>query len=141
MSHDESASSMKRTVGRDVLRRHVGKRKNIEVEEWGGAMLVRQLSHAEIMSIQDAAKSLRSDGIRGEVATRFTFDLVRFSWIDEDGKAVLGEEDYQEWIDQPNSIVDYIMKELVSFNNLDADAVKRVDKSFLVTQNGASGTS
>lgn len=128
-------------LGREALRVHFRNRKKIEVDDWGGPILVRQLSHAEVMSIQETAKSLRQGGVSGEVATRFTFDLIRFSWIQEDGSPVLDEDDYQEWKDQPNAVVDHIIKELVAYNQMDEDAPKKAERAFLASQNGASGTS
>ena len=75
----------------------------LPVEEWGGAILLRELSHAEKMEAGQLAYEAfggaklpegRPGTVTGSKLTRHTFSLIQFSWINEDGSQVLGKGDY-----------------------------------------------
>jgi hypothetical protein len=134
-----------KTLGRDVLGKRLGKRKRVFVEEWGGEVVLRQLSHAEVLHIQQMASEavdLTTQGVRDRGAlSRFNFELIRASWVDEAGEAVLGEDDLAALVGEPNAVITTLVKAISDFNALTEAAQEDAKKNSTVNLNGASGTS
>lgn len=81
-------------VGRDVLGKGLLKRAEVDVAEWGGLALVRELSSAEIEDVRVLAGQSMNDGVLdGKAVGRFERALVVAGWINADGSQVLSDED------------------------------------------------
>lgn len=124
---------MAKLLGREAIGQKTGKTKEISVEEWGGSILIRQLSHRQVVAIQGMA----SDALDRETKTvkdrtkltKFNFELIRLSWVDEAGESVLSEEDYDSLIDQPNAIIKKLTDEMAEFSGLSETADKDAEKN------------
>lgn len=140
-----SVAAKSKTLGREVLGARLGKRMTVYVEEWEGAVILRQLSHAEVLTIQQMAADavdLRTQAIRDRGAlSRFNFELIRASWVDEQGESVLGADDFDALVGEPNSVITTLVQAISNFNGLTDDATDAAKKNFSVTQNGASPSS
>lgn len=130
---------------RAVLGRDNARRKTVYIEEWGGAVLIRQLSARQVSAIQqiageaiDAAKQQVRDRAK---LSRFNFALIRDSWIGEDGQPVLSDSDYDGLVDEPHAVIEALVTAITEFNNMQPQAAREAKKNSEVTRNGASGTS
>lgn len=119
------------TLGREIIGQRHGKTQTVPVAEWGGEITIRQLSHREVVTIQGIA----ADAIDGKTQkvkdrgklTRFTFELIKRSWVDADGELVLTDADYDTLIDEPNSVIKAISEAVSDFNGLN-DAAQAEEK-------------
>ena len=133
-------------IGREVIGKKHGKTKEIHVPEWDGSILIRQLSHQEVVTIQgmaadalDAATQTIKDRSK---LTKFNFELIRLSWVDADGDPVLTseKEDYDWLVSEPNAVIKALTDEMSLFSGLRDEAAKDAEKNSLTTLNGASGS-
>lgn len=134
-----------RLVGRSVLGRGNARRKSIFVEEWGGDVLIQQLSARQVSAIQqlageavDTSKQQVRD--RGKLS-RFNFAMIRDSWIGEDGALVLSDADYDTLVDEPHAVIETLVTAISDFNNMSGSALRDAKKNLEPTRNGASPTS
>jgi len=132
-----------KALGRDVLGRGNARRKHIVVEEWGGSVLIRQLSSRQVSEIQqlatEAVDSAKRQVRDRKKLTRFNFCLIRDSWISEDGTPVLTDDDYESLLDEPNAAIETLTTEISAFNNLGERAQADAKKNLEPTLNGNSG--
>lgn len=145
VSSNVPALETSKTVGRGVLGRGNAQRKYIPIEEWGGNVLIRQMSARQVSAVKelagaavDQAKQTVRD--RGKL-DRFGFAMICSSWINEDGTEVLTEADFTVLLDEPNAVIEKLTKEISEFNGMGDAATSNAKKNSDVTQNGASGTS
>lgn len=122
-------------VGREVIGRQHGKTKELLVEEWGGNVRIRQLSHNEVVVMQGMAtdavdKDSQSVKDRAKL-TRFNFELIRLSWVDEAGNLVLtnGEDDYNWLVSEPNDIIKKLTNEMAKFSGLQDESSEDAEKN------------
>jgi hypothetical protein len=140
-----SEKTASNVVGHSVLGRGNAQRKSVHIPEWGGDVLIQQMSGRQVNSAQalaqeavDAGKGLVKDRVK---LTRFSFALIRDSWINEDGSYVLSDIDYDAISDEPHAATEKLIAEIRDFNGLDPAAAAQAKKNSATTQNGASGTS
>ena len=130
-------------VGREVLGRDNALRKSIEIEEWGGSVLIRQLSGRQVSEIQQLATEA-VDPQKKQVRdrrklSRFNFALIRDSWINADGSTVLTDDDYEAISDEPHAATEKLSNEIAAFNHLNERAEVTAKKNLEAMPNGASG--
>lgn len=125
---------MTRVLGKGILSAPILRREEIEIPEWGGSILVRELTEAEAT---DCQKTLRykfdhehtlpdSDSMSGW-RKRIWF----YGWINEDGTQVLSREDRDKLDQVPYSILDRVAGRIAELSGItpkgdspDADAAK-----------------
>jgi hypothetical protein len=135
-----------KVLGRDILgRKENARRKTIPIAEWGGDVVIRQLSARQVSAIQGLASEAVDSG-KGQVRdraklSRFNFAMIRDSWISAEGEQVLTDADYDVLVDEPHSVISTLVSEISDFNNMGDQAQAQAKKNSAVTQNGASGTS
>lgn len=135
---------MSKVLGREAIGKKEGKTKEVTVEEWGGSILIRKLSHREVLAIQDMA-SKAVDGDTKKVKnmgklSEFNFELIRLSWVDASGQPVLEPADYDSLIDEPNTVIKLLTTEMAAWSGLNEDAKKDAEKNSQMILNGASGS-
>jgi hypothetical protein len=133
------------TVGRGVLGRGNARRQSIFVEEWGGNVMIQQLSARQVSAIQQLAGEAVDPGKqqvrdRGKLS-RFNFAMIRDSWIGEDGALVLSDADYDTLVDEPHAVIETLVNAISEFNNMSGTAVRDAKKNLEPIQNGVSPTS
>jgi hypothetical protein len=122
-------------LGREIVGQRHGKTREVPVEPWGGNILIRQLSHAEVMTIQGMATEAvdtKTQSIKDRTKlSKFNFELIRLSWVDESGAPVLhGKSDDYEWlVSQPNVVIKQITDAMAEFSGLKDDAAESAEKN------------
>jgi hypothetical protein len=131
-------------VGRAVLSRSNAQRKRVYVAEFGGDVLIQQLSARQVAATQILAQeSVDSAGTVKDRAklSRLAFAIMRDSWINEDGTPVLSDDDYEAMADQPHAATEVLITAIRDFSSLDPEATRQAKKNLEPTRNGASGIS
>lgn len=119
-------------LGREILGARRGKRQAVRVDEWDGEILLRKLSFEEAQQIQSMAQmSSELDAVeaRTGMISQMGFELIRASWINEDGTPVLTENDRAALMAESNAAIMQIVQEIRSFNALDEDAAEQAAKN------------
>lgn len=120
-------------LGREIIGQKHHKTKEVSVEEWGGSILIRQLSHREVVAVQGMAKEAVDRATMsvkdGAKLTKFNFELIRLSWINEDGELILTAADYDALINEPNAVIKRLTDEMAAFSGLSDAAEKEAEKN------------
>jgi hypothetical protein len=140
MSDRENSAPM---VGRAVLGRANARRRTVYIEEWGGNVQIRQMSAAQVSSIQAVAQSAVDTSTaqiknRAQLS-RFNFLMIRDSWIDDEGAYVITDDDFETMQNQPHTVISALVTAINEFNGMDGAAPKEAKKNSPATQNGVSG--
>ena len=135
-----SANIVNRSV---VGRKENRQRKYIDIPEWGGSVLIQQLSAAQVSAIQaiaadavDATRAVVKDRAK---LSRFNFAMIRDSWITEDGEPQLTDDDYVAITQEPNTVLQTLVTAISEFNRMDAGAAQEAKKNLPAMANGVSG--
>lgn len=124
---------MAKTLGRDVLGQRHGKTREVQVDEWGGPITIRQLSHREVVNIQGMAQSAvdaKTQRVTDRTKlTKFNFELIKRSWINGTDEPVLTDDDYDVLIDEPNSVIKVLVDAISAFNGLTETAKDEAEKN------------
>jgi hypothetical protein len=78
-------------VGREVLKRSVLKTETVDMPEWGGPVILREMSAAQVVEFNRFARAV-SDDEAGADMRRAAWTVVT-CWVDEAGDQILSEED------------------------------------------------
>ena len=120
-------------LGREILTGRFTRFESVTVEEWGDEILLRPLSHLEVMEIQAlAAKAVdeKTQTIRDrKLLQTFNFRLIQLAWVNADGTQVLGPDDETLLLSQPNSVIDRLTRAVRDMNALGDDADKDAEKN------------
>lgn len=135
---------VKHQVGREVLGRRNAKTMTLYIEEWGGDVTLRQLSHAQVVAIQGLASEAVDMGkqqVRDRSKlSRFNFAMIRDSWIDENGEQILSDADYETIVNEPNSVIATLVTAISDFNAMGDQALSQAKKNSVATRNGDLST-
>jgi len=74
-------------IGRDAILKPILRKRELPVPEWGGAVIVRELSLAEAAELGRLRMDVRDDQMKAAALT------VKFGWIDERGNQVMHPDD------------------------------------------------
>ena len=120
-------------LGKDILTARTTRLDSIRVDEWDGEVLLRPLSHMEVIEIQSLARKAVDDKtgtIRDTKALqKFNFRLIQMAWVDADGMQVLGVDDEELLLSQPNRVIDLLTRTIRDLNALSDDASKDAEKN------------
>lgn len=87
-------------IGKDILKRNTLKTKVIEVPEWGGTILIRELTGKEKIPIDQGAieisQARQKGALSADTVARWQAQAVVSGWINEDGSLVLQPSDIDE---------------------------------------------
>lgn len=104
-------------IGREILSKNTLKRKAIEIPEWGGTIVLRELSGREAIPVSQGALEISEARRAGDIDTQkaltWQAETVCYGWINEDGSQVLALSDIDELLKtQPHSVLERIAKEI-----------------------------
>lgn len=120
-------------LGKDILTARTTRLDSVRVDEWDGEVLLRPLSHIEVIEIQSLARKAVDDKtgtIRDTNALqKFNFRLIQMAWVDADGMQVLGVDDEELLLSQPNRVIDLLTRTIRDLNALSDDASKDAEKN------------
>lgn len=74
-------------LGRDAILKPILRKREIAVPEWGGQVIVRELSLAEAADLSKLRMDVRDDQMKAAALT------VKFGWIDAEGNQVMQPDD------------------------------------------------
>ncbi len=123
---------MSKPLGREVIGARRGKRMVVRVDEWDGEILLRKLSFEEAQQIQSMAQMAgEMDAIetRTGILSKMGFELIRASWVAEDGTPVLSEDDRPMLMAESNAAIMQIIKAIRTFNALDDEDAEDAKKN------------
>lgn len=121
------------SLGREVLSRKQNKRLAVYVPDWDGDVQLRLLSYAEVSAIQRLAikavdvksQSIKDFGLLDD----FNWELLRQSWVDEDGELALTADDRAAMLAQPNAVIKLLVDAIREFNGLGDGAAGDAEKN------------
>lgn len=96
------------SIGREALTRRAGfKRATVAVPEWGGDVLIRELSAGEILHIPFIQETHKD-----HATPRVLAHMLISGWIDDNGANLFTWDDYDNLIAMPAGIVTRIANEI-----------------------------
>jgi hypothetical protein len=111
-------------LGREALNKDTFKRMVVEVPEWGGTALIRELSAAEVARVQQIANDAVDVATRtvkdASALARFQAEVVVAGWIDDSGNNVLTLADVDNVLAQPSKIVILLSREISKLSGMEA---------------------
>lgn len=122
---------MSTLLGKNVLGKGLLKRQEIEVPTWGGAILIRELTGAEVETVRSIAASAVKDGqVTDQANLRvFAHSLIVSGWINADGTHVLTEEEGDLLYGESNQTIDTIADAIAGLSGLRPKAVEQAEKN------------
>lgn len=130
---------MTKHLGREALAKPILKRQTIDIPEWGGAILIRELTVRERAELGDDADALAS-GQRAQTVVRAMARLVRMAWIGDDGMPVMTEDDEAALLEQPLSVIEPLTNAIIALSGLGSNALEDAKKNSPVMLNGVHGS-
>lgn len=104
-------------VGKEILRKNTLKRKTIEIPEWEGQIVIRELTGSEAVPVNqkaiEIAQSRNTANFDAKKVLYWEAEIFCYGWINEDGSRVLKLEDMDELMEtQPRSVIERVAKEI-----------------------------
>lgn len=139
-------------LGKEILLSSTLKRKPIYVDEWGGEVLLRELTGREAEPVQQGAVEIQFARQKNEFsaakAMTWQAKTVALGWINEDGTHVLETKDLDDFIKAtPSAIIVRLAREVrilsgleAATDNEDESPVEDAKKNSTRTRNTASGS-
>lgn len=132
-------------LGREVLEQQRQPTKEVDVPEWGGSILLRKLSGAEVPKLTALGTSAFDRGTNvlkdPERMTRMLALGVYWSWVNEQGGQVLVDREKDiEWLSkQPFELLSRLGDVINEWNGIGKTAADDAKKEFEPTQSDDSG--
>lgn len=133
-------------LGREVIDERRQPTKEIEVPEWGGSILLRKLSSAEVPKLIALASSAFDQETKQlkdpDRMTRMLSLGLFWSWVNEQGGQVLTDQVKDlEWLSkQPFEMLSRIGDEINQWNGITQAAAEDAKKNSAPTQSDDFGT-
>lgn len=120
-------------LGIEALSGRILREKEIEIPEWGGTILVRELTSAEVDSIRRVAM-VAVDPKTSKVMDpgalyRFQLRLIATGWINENGVRVLRDDEIEKLYDVSNVVTQRMAEAIMELSGLDTEATKAAEKN------------
>jgi hypothetical protein len=132
-------------LGRDILSSRTLKTVTIEVPEWEGAVILRQLTGDEVSEVQEIALKAMDQGTQtvkdGKALMRFRATVVCFAWVDEDGNQVMQRSDIPALMKQSYTVLDHLADAAEELTGLNQKALEAAKKNSQTNQSDDSGSS
>lgn len=94
----------------------------IEVPEWGGQVIVRELTKREAADAQKfvfGAVDVKGQTISDtDKLARFNVRLVRYGWVDEDGNQVIAPNEEEQLFDMSNGVLERLGAAIAKLSGL-----------------------
>jgi hypothetical protein len=118
-------------LGKNVLGKGLLKRQEIDVPTWGGTILIRELTGAEVETVRSIAASAVKDGqVTDQANLRvFAHSLIVSGWINADGTHVLTEEEGALLYGESNQTIDTIADAIAVLSGLRPKSVEQAEKN------------
>lgn len=120
-------------LGIEALSGRILKEHEIDIPEWGGSVLVRELTSAEVDSIRRVAMVAvdpKTSKIMDPGALyRFQLRLIATGWINSDGSRVLKDEEIDKLYDVSNAVTQRMATEIMQLSGLDTTATETAEKN------------
>lgn len=132
-------------LGREVLEQQRQPTREVEVPEWGGSILLRKLSGAEVPKLTALATSAFDQQTKvlkdPERMTRMLALGVFWSWVNEQGGQVLSDTVKDvEWLSkQPFELLNRLGDAINEWNGINQTAADDAKKGSEPTQSDDSG--
>ena len=124
---------MAKTIGREILTRTALRRREVDIPEWGGAVLVRELSIREVEECRAlAAKAI--DTNRNQIKdsvflSRFRRRVIQIGWIDEEGQPILDADNESAIDDLSNEALDRIFDAITELSGMNDKSKTDAEKN------------
>jgi hypothetical protein len=110
----------------DILGRTALRTKEIEIPEWNGSVLIRELTQNERTEVE----LLVWDGKENkDVMRKLKVNLVILSVIDTEGKRLFDEKDYDELSKKSASAIDRISDAILKLSGITGKETKEIEKN------------
>lgn len=106
---------MKRLSKEEILKKNTVKTREIEIEEWGGSILIRSLNAYSVLKLKDYIKD-------GQADEDYYFHLVKLSVVDDEFREVFTLEEARNI--EP-TVLNKLLIGILDLNSLDKDAVEK----------------
>lgn len=98
----------------------------VDVPEWGGTVLVREMTTAEVENMSVRASS-RDGKLSVEGITGMRAQVVGWCLVDENGSPLLDKEDIEELNKRSNKVIDRLFTKIMSLTGIDAPGLGMED--------------
>jgi hypothetical protein len=130
--------SVKAAVGREILQRHVLRTEVVEVDEWGGKIILREMSAAQVVEFVRMNRA-QDDTDAGADMRRAAWTLIT-CWVDEAGDPILEPEDIDVLLaTQPASLINRLSTRAGILSGMIPDAAAVAEKNSGSSQSEESG--
>lgn len=134
----------KAKLGRGFLEQRTLKSVVVEVPEWDGEVILRELTGEEMAEVQAIATSAMDMNTRqvkdGKALMLFRATAICLSWVDEDGNHVMERKDIPLLLRQSYRVLDRLADVVEEMSGMNQAALEAAKKNSETTQNGASGS-
>jgi hypothetical protein len=113
----------------------------VEVPEWGGHVIVRELTGAERDAWEGAFLDPDTQELRGDFMVNARARLVALSVIDEDGARVFTEEDAEQLGALSGAALDRVFQKASRMSGLSKADLAELEKNLPAGRRADSGTS
>ena len=135
-----SEHSVKPAVGREVLLRHVLRTEVVEVDEWGGKVILREMSAAQVVDFVRMNRA-QDDNDPGADMRRAAWTLIT-CWVDEAGEPVLTTDDVDMLLaTQPAALINRLSTRAGVLSGMIPEAAAVAEKNSGSSQSDESGIS
>lgn len=120
-------------LGLESLSGMLLKEREIEIPEWGGVALVRELTSAEVDTIRQVAMlavdTKTSKVLDAGALYRFQLRLIAAGWINPDGSRVLKDDQIDKLRDVSNAVTQRLATAIMQLSGLDDTAQAVAEKN------------
>ena len=131
---------MKILTRQDIVDAHDIQTETVEVEEWGGAVIVRMMSGADRDKFEQSLTTVRPDGRREANLTNMRSKLVAMCAVDEDGRLLFGADEVEHLARKSASAIERVFVVAQRLNGLAPDDLGEARKNSAPGLNGASAS-
>lgn len=112
----------------------------VEVPEWGGAVLVRGLTGAQRGDYLQGLVIFDGKGNRTGVNLKNTHRLVALCLVDENGKRLFTDADMKDLGGKSGAALERVETVALRLSGLDREDVEELTENFTETRNGDTGS-
>ena len=125
-------------LGKAVLTTSALARETVPVPEWGGDIILRELSARELSDVAARKKAIKDDA--PNALLDFLSHYIGYAWINEDGTHVLAADEVDSLLDQPLNVLTTLVEVAGRLSGDLPGAAEEAKKNSTTTPSAESGS-
>ena len=131
-------------LGKGIFEKITLQRREMEIPEWGGTVLMQELTPQQVEEIQSVAREAvdtkRREAKRGKAMIAFQLLVINKSWINPDGSRVLQDDDTDTLRNQSFAVLSRMAGAISELSGVTEGAPVLAQKNLESSQSYDSGT-